>query len=53
MIVFVVGFPLLLLLEPFLNSKINFIKIKPLLDQFQSCYKDKYRFLLVTTCFVD
>ena len=43
MIVFVVGFPLLLLLEPFWNSKINFIKIKPLLDQFQGCYKDKYR----------
>ena len=43
MIVFVVGFPLLLLLEPFLNSHINFIKIKPLLDQFQGCYKDKYR----------
>ena len=42
-IVFVIGFPLLLLLEPFLNSKINFIKIKPLLDQFQGCYKDKYR----------
>ena len=37
------GLPLLLLLEPFLNSKINFIKIKPLLDQFQCCYKDKYR----------
>ena len=43
MIVFVVGFRPLLLLEPFLNSKINFIKIKPLLDQFQGCYKDKYR----------
>ena len=43
MIVFVVGFPLLLILEPYLNSKINFIKIKPLLDQFQGCYKDKYR----------
>ena len=42
-IVIVIGFPLLLLLEPFLNSKINFIKIKPLLDQFQYCYKDKYR----------
>ena len=42
-IVFVVGFPLLLLLEPYLNSKINFIKIKPLLDQFQGCYKDRYR----------
>ena len=44
MITIVIGFPLLLLLEPFLNSKINFIKIKPLLDQFQGCYKDKYRY---------
>ena len=42
-IVVVIGFPFLLLSEPFLNSKINFIKIKPLLDQFQGCYKDKYR----------
>ena len=38
-----IGLPLLLTLEPFLNQKINFIKIKPLLDQFQGCYKDKYR----------
>ena len=38
----VIGLPLLLLLEPFLNGKINFIKIKPLLDQFQGCYKDNY-----------
>ena len=38
----VIGLPLLLLLEPLLNGKINFIKIKPLLDQFQGCYKDKY-----------
>ena len=43
-IVIVIGLPLLLALEPFLNSKINFIKIKPLLDQFQGCYKDKYRY---------
>ena len=43
-ITIVIGFPLLLLFEPFLNSKINFIKIKPLLDQFQGCYKDKYRY---------
>ena len=42
-ITIVVGLPLLLILEPFLNHKINFIKIKPLLDQFQGCYKDKYR----------
>ena len=39
----VIGLPLLLTLEPILNQKFNFIKIKPLLDQFQGCYKDKYR----------
>ena len=39
----VIGLPLLLTLEPFLNHKINFIKIKPLLDQFQECYKDRFR----------
>ena len=39
----VIGLPLLLILEPFLNHKINFIKIKPLLDQFQGSYKDKFR----------
>ena len=39
----VFGLSLLLLLEPVLSKKINFIKIKPLLDQFQGCYKDKYR----------
>jgi len=42
-IVIVIGLPLLLFLEPFLNFKINFVRIKPLLDQFQGCYKDKYR----------
>ena len=42
--VIVIGLPLLLFLEPFLNSKINFIKIKPLLDQFQGCYKDRFRY---------
>ena len=42
-IVIVIGLPLLLLFEPFLNSKISFVKIKPFLDQFQGCYKDKYR----------
>lgn len=35
--------PLFLLLEPFLSRRINFIKIKPILDQFRGCYKDKYR----------
>ena len=42
-ITIVLGLPFLLMFEPFLNHKINFIKIKPLLDQFQGCYKDKYR----------
>ena len=38
-----IGLPLLLLFEPVLSKKINFIKIKPLLDQLKGCYKDKYR----------
>ena len=42
-LVIVSGLPFLLLLEPFINHKINFTRIKPLLDQFQGCYKDKYR----------
>ena len=42
-LVIVIGLPLILLLEPILNHKINFTRIKPLLDQFQGCYKDKYR----------
>ena len=44
LIIIAIALPLLLLLEPFLNHKINFIKIKPLLDQFQGCYRDKYRY---------
>ena len=43
-IMIVIGLPLLLLLEPFLNRKINFVKIKPVLDKFQGCYKDEYRY---------
>ena len=42
-LIIVIGLPLLFLLEPVLSRKINFIRIKPLLDQFQGCYKDKYR----------
>ena len=42
-LIIVIGLPFLLLIEPFLNYKINFTRIKPLLDQFQGCYKDKYR----------
>ena len=43
-LVIVIGFPLILLLEPFVNHKINFTRIKPILDQFQGYYKDKYRY---------
>ena len=43
LLLIVIGLPLLLLLEPFLNAKVNFIRIKPLLDQFQGCFKDKCR----------
>jgi len=42
-LIIVIGLPLLLLLEPFVNHRINFSRIKPLLDQFQGCYKDRYR----------
>ena len=38
----IISFPLLLLLQPFLRGTVNFVKIKPLLDQFQGCYKDQY-----------
>jgi len=43
-VVVVIGMPLLLLLQPFINPRVSFIKIMPILDQFQSCYKDKYRY---------
>ena len=39
----VIGLPFLLIIHPFINHKINFTRIKPLLDDFQGCYKDKYR----------
>ena len=42
-VVIVIGLPLFLLLEPFLSRKANFVKIKPLIDPFQQCYKDEYR----------
>ena len=42
-VIIVIGLPLFLLLEPFLRRRVNLIRIKPLLDQFQGCYKDKYR----------
>ena len=42
-LVIAIGLPFLLLFEPFLNRKINFVRIKPLLDQFQGCYRDRFR----------
>ena len=42
-VIIVIGLPLFLVLEPFLRRRVNLVKIKPLIDQFQGCYKDKYR----------
>ena len=42
-ILIAIGLPLILFSEPFLNRKINFSRFKPLLDQFQGCYKDRLR----------
>ena len=39
----IVGLPLLLIVEPFLRKRANFKKFRPLLNQFQGCYKDKYQ----------
>ena len=39
----VIGLPLLLIAEPFLRKRASFKKLKPLLNQFQGCYKDKYQ----------
>ena len=50
-VIIVAGLPLLLLLEPFFNHRINFTRIKPLLDQFQGCYKDKYRWFAAVYLF--
>ena len=42
-VVIVIGLPLFLLLEPFLSRKVNFVRIKPLIDPFQQSYKNEYR----------
>ena len=45
-VIIVIGLPLLLLLEPLLSrlsQRINLVRIKPLLDEFQDSYKGKYR----------
>ena len=40
--VVLVMLPLFLLFEPLIKKKITLTRIKPLLDQFQGCYKDNY-----------
>ena len=42
-VIMVVGLPVILLSEPYVNHWINFSRIKPILDQFQGCYRDKCR----------
>ena len=42
----VVGLPVILLFEPYVNRCINFTRIKPILDQFQGCYRDKCRWFV-------
>ena len=41
-LVVLIGLPLFLLFERFINKRIA-VKVMPLLDQFQSCFKNKYR----------
>jgi len=48
-IIIVIGLPLLLIVEPFLNHKINFARIKPLLDQFQDVTRTSIIGLQLTT----
>lgn len=43
LLIAVIPFILLLLLPPLLAHRVNFSRIKPILDEFQSCYKDRYR----------
>ena len=45
--VLVIGFALLLLFEPLIRKKVTLTKIKPLLDQFQGCFKYRYRWFAV------
>ena len=40
LMVFVICFPIFLILEPLLSRRMNFIRIKPLTDQWEGCYRD-------------
>ena len=45
-VIIVIGLPLFLFLEPFmthLSERVNFVRIQPLLDEFQNSYKGRYR----------
>jgi len=43
-LVIAIGFALVLLLEPFLGHRVSFFRIKPIIDQYQACYKDRYHY---------
>lgn len=45
MIILIIPVTLLLLLAPCMSRLANLTRIKPFLDEFQSCYKDKYRWM--------
>ena len=45
MLFLVIPFTVFLFIAPFLMQCINLTKIKPFLDEFQSCYKDKFRWM--------
>ena len=49
--VLIVPFALLILLAPFLSRVCNLTRIKPLLDEFQSCFRDSFRWYLALYCF--
>ena len=43
LVLLVLPFTLFLACSPFLAQKFNLIRIKPLMDEFQSCYKPRYQ----------
>lgn len=42
-LVIVLPFSIFMLIAPLLGRYMNLIRVKPILDEYQSCYKDKYR----------
>ena len=42
-VLIVLPFAFFLLFAPLLSRWLNLVKIKPILDEYQSCYKDRYR----------